>query len=113
MKIVKSTITIAELKEMAKNGIGPLVKAVVDIDKSFIAVDGLMHADLEQILLTDGSQQMNLWGINIYPELPITDRIEFDSMINIRPSQGNMSRSVDNVEVQEKIRTIVNEIISE
>jgi hypothetical protein len=112
MKIVSDTITLTELKELEKNGLGSLVKAVVDIERNLMAVDGQMHADEEQILLNDGSQQKNLWGINIYPDLPITDRIEFDSMINIRPSYGNSSRSVENTEIQDKIRTIVNRIIT-
>ena len=33
--------------------------------------------------------------------------VEFDSMINIRPSQGNRSRGVENVEIREKIINFV------
>jgi len=113
IRIITSTISLKELKELAKNGLGSLVKAVVDIERNLMAIDGVMHADEEQMLLNDGSQQKDLWGINIYPDLPTADRIEFDSMINIRPSQGNPSRLVENTEIQNKVRIIVNKIITE
>jgi hypothetical protein len=54
-----------------------------------------MHADEEAALLAEGSTQADLWGINLYPELPEEDWLEFDSMINLRPSWGNRSRGVD------------------
>lgn len=53
--------------------------------------------------MESGSLQENLWGINIYPDLEGPDRIEFDSIINIRPSQGNRSRRVDAPSVREMI----------
>lgn len=40
-------------------------------------------------------------------------RIEFDSMINIRPSQGNRTRSVESKDIQKKIITIVDKLVSE
>ena len=97
---------------MAQGGFGNLVKAVVDVDREIMAVDGELHADEEALLLENGSQQRNLWGINIYPELEGTDRIEFDSLINIRPSQGNRSRGVDNLAIREKIIQVVQNLIS-
>ncbi len=107
MKIVIDKITLAELLNMAKNMYGNLVKVVVDVEKEIMAVDAELHADEEKILLEQGSKQANLWGINFYPEMPGEDFIEFDSMINLRPSQGNRSRGVDSLEIQEKIRKIV------
>jgi hypothetical protein len=77
-----------------------------------MAVDGELHADEEALLLENGSRQENLWGINIYPELEGADRIEFDSMINIRPSQGNRSRGIDNMEIREKVIQVVHKLIS-
>jgi len=65
----------------------------------------------EAVLLENGSEQKNIWGINLYPEIEGDDFIEFDSMINMRPSQGNMSRGVDSEEIQTKIKRIVNERI--
>jgi hypothetical protein len=113
MKLVKGKITIKELQEMANHMFGDLVKAVVDIEKEIFVVDAELHSDQEAFLLEQGSNQENLWGINIYPELDKEERIEFDSMINLRPSQGNMSRSIDDISIQKKILEIVNSKIVE
>jgi len=88
---------------MAEGRFGNLVKAVVDVERKIMAVDGELHADEEALLLENGSLQENLWGINIYPDLKGSERIEFDSVINIRPSQGNRSRGVDDPVVRERI----------
>lgn len=111
MKIVKEKISITELNEMAEKMFGDLMKAVVDIDKEIMAIDGELHADEEALLLGNGSKQENLWGINIYPKINRDDFIEFDSMINIRPSQGNRSRGIDDPKIREKIIAIVNKLI--
>ncbi len=85
-----------------------MVKAVVDVKREIIGIDAEMHADIEQFLLADGSEQDDLWGINLYPDgFDESGMIEFDSMINVRPRQGNRSRSVENLEMQQKIREIV------
>jgi hypothetical protein len=111
MKIVNKPITISELKKIAKAGFGSLVKAVVDTEKGIMAVDGELHADEEALLIENGSRQQALWGINIYPDLPINERIEFDSMINLRPASGNLSRGVDDPKIRGKIIKITDKLI--
>lgn len=102
-------ITVAELSEMAQKMYGTLVKGVVDIEQGLLIVDAEMHADEEQALLEYGSQQVDLWGINLYPEKFGTDDfIEFDSMINIRPRQQNMSRGVEDENIRKRIIELVN-----
>ena len=108
MKIVENKITLKELKEMASKMFGNLVKGVVDVEKGILVIDSELHSDEEAYLLQLGSKQENLWGINIYPDLDKEERIEFDSMINLRPSQNNNSRGVDNKEIRKKILDIVN-----
>ncbi len=108
MIIVSESISLAELKKMAEERFGHFVKAVIDIEKEIMAVDAELHADEEALLLEKGSRQEDLWGINIYPEMPENERIEFDSMINLRPSQGNRTRGVDVPEIRQKIIKIVN-----
>lgn len=89
-----------------------LVKAVVDIDQEIMVVDAAMHSDEENFLLENGSQQENLWGINIYPhEVGAPQFIVFDSMINIRPRQNNRSRGVESPELQAKIQKIVLKLV--
>ncbi len=107
MKIVTETITIDEIKEMAANMFGDMVKAVVDVERGIIAVDAELHSDLEALLLDDGSKQKSLWGINIYPEQGQDEFVEFDSMINLRPSQGNKSRGVEDKALRSKIVGVV------
>ena len=108
MKVLDKTVSIDELKKMAADTFGDLVKAVVDIDRELVALDAELHSDLEALLLENGSKQKDLWGINFYPDIKGGDFIEFDSMINMRPSQGNMSRGVDNEEIQKRIIGAVN-----
>ncbi len=103
MKIITEVLTLVELKKMAADTFGNVVKAVVDVDRGLIAVDAELHSDLEALLLGNGSKQKNLWGINFYPEIQGNDFIEFDSMINMRPSQGNRSRGVDDESLRKKI----------
>src|ERR671931_1490186 len=104
MKKVEDKITAAELSEMAGKMYGNLVKGVVDIKKNILVVDAEMHADEEQFLLESDSRQQDLWGINLYPEkFGTEDFIEFDSMINIRPRQQNMSRSIADENIKKQI----------
>ncbi|MFA6304431.1 MAG: DUF5674 family protein [Patescibacteria group bacterium] len=111
MKIINEKIELTELKEMSSKMFGGLVKAVVDIEQGVMAVDAEMHADEEGLLLQAGSKQQNLWGINLYPDKTGDDFIEFDSMINLRPSQGNRSRGVDDLAVQQVVKEIVNKLV--
>ena len=113
MKIITDDEKISrrDLTHMTKKMFGNFVKAVVDIKKEMIVIDAEMHADEEALLLQRGSKKEDIWGINLYPEMEGDDFIEFDSMINLRPSQGNRSRSVDNPEVRKKIVQIVNKLV--
>ncbi|NLE91952.1 MAG: hypothetical protein GX598_05360 [Elusimicrobia bacterium] len=111
MRIISQTLVIGELKRMAEEGFGNMVKAVVDTERRLIAVDADLHSDLEAALLNDGSKQKYLWGINLYPGLQEDSFIEFDSMINLRPSQGNKSRGVDDEDLRREIAVIVAERI--
>lgn len=107
MRIIETSITGEELKQLAENLFGDMVKGVVDIERGMVAVDAELHADLEAVLLENGSKQNNLWGINLYPGLSGDDFIEFDALINIRPSQGNTSRCVEDRVIQAKIRALI------
>jgi len=106
MKIINGVLSIAELNKMLAR-FGDLVKVVVDVDRELIAIDAELHSDLEALLLENGSKQASLWGINLYPEMSGKEFIEFDSMINMRPSAGNRSRGVESKETREKITAVV------
>jgi hypothetical protein len=114
MEILIEKIAVGRVREMAEKTFGNLVKAVVDVQRRVIAVDAELHADEEALLLQNGSRQQDLWGINIYPEMERNspEFVEFDSMINLRPSQGNRSRGVDDKEMREKILSVVDQWIT-
>ena len=97
MKIVDrdNPISRTDLSSMAAAMFGDLVKAVVDVKREVMAVDAELHADEEALLLARGSEQEDLWGINLYPALYGREFVEFDSMINLRPSRGNRTRGVE------------------
>ena len=98
---------------MAGLQFGDMVKAVVDVEAGIMAIGGELHSDEEAVLLDNGSRQANLWGINLYPEKPSDEWIEFDSMINVRPSVGNRSRFVESGEIREALTQIVQRLVED
>ncbi|KKT93147.1 MAG: hypothetical protein UW94_C0009G0071 [Parcubacteria group bacterium GW2011_GWA2_45_14] len=113
IRLVDQPISRNKLKQIAKQGFGDMVKAVVDIEKELMVLGGDLHADEEAWLLDQGSKQENLWGINIYHELDGPDMIEYDSMINIRPKQNNLSRNVEDKKIREIIAAVVTKLIAD
>lgn len=100
-----------ELRQMSEGRFGDMVKAVVDLGRGIMLLDAEMHADEEAELLAAGSVQQDLWGINLYPSLPESEWLEFDSMINLRPSFGNASRGVDDPNTQQQIVDLVQRLV--
>lgn len=111
MLILNQPISRDELKSIAANTFGDMVKAVADVRRGLIAIDADLHADLERYLLENGSMQQDLWGFNLWVDEQGEDFIEFDSLINIRAWQGNPSRDVLDPEVRSAIAVIVNKFI--
>jgi hypothetical protein len=112
VRIVRSALARAELATLAEAQFGDMVKAVVDVARGVMAIGGELHADEEATLLDDGSRQSDLWGINLYPGGHDDGWIEFDSMINVRPAQGNRSRDVEDEHLREKIRGVVAALVT-
>jgi hypothetical protein len=106
-RIIREAIPLADVRELADRGFGDMVKASVDIGRCVLAIGGELHSDEEALLIEDGAAQADVWGINIYPSEPGDAWIEFDSMINVRPGQGNRSRGVDDPAIQSRIRQVV------
>lgn len=111
IRLLEKPITLADLATLAKDQFGEMIKAVVDIEQELLVVGGELHSDEEALLLENGSAQEHLWGINIYPGKLGRDLVEFDSMINIRPSQNNLSRGVENPEIQARILRVVEKMV--
>lgn len=114
MHILKEVIGRDALNDLIGDYFDDMIKGVVDVERELLAVNAELHADLEAMLLEDGSKKEDLWGINLYPEMDdIDDFLEFDSLINIRPRQGNRSRGVEDEKTREKIRNVVEKWVRE
>lgn len=114
VRIIKAPIRKSEVLEIAKEEFGDVVKAVVDVEQEIMAVGGELHSD-EEILLVEqeNSKREHTWGINIYPKKSNQDFIDFDSMINLKPAFGNRSRDVEDLQIREKIKIIIQKLIVE
>jgi hypothetical protein len=105
------TITLDEIRALAQTRFGDMVKGVVDLERGILLLDADLQADEEASLLAEGSTQANLWGINLYPDLAGEDWLEFDSMINLRPSSGNRSRGVDDPATRAAIAAFIGRVV--
>ena len=111
-RIVKDKITREELKALAHEQYGDIIKAVVDLRQQILGVGGELHIDIQSILIEkENSQVNNTWGINLYLEKIGDDFIEFDSMINLKPILGNKTRGVENLEIQNEIREVIAKLV--
>jgi len=111
IEVIRRPISRARLSSLAEAQFGDMVKAVVDVERGVMAIGGELHADEEAALMEDGSVQEHLWGINLYPAERGEAWIEFDSMINVRPSQANRSRNVEDSTLRDRIRRIVGALV--
>ena len=100
-----------DVRVLARGRFGDMVKGVVDLRRGVLLLDADMHADQEAELLAEGSAQVDLWGINLYPDAAERDWLEFDSMINLRPSLGNRSRGVDDPATRAAIADLVGRLV--
>ncbi len=55
MQILQTAITRAELATLAENTFGDMIKSVADVKRGLLALDAELHADLERLLLENGS----------------------------------------------------------
>lgn len=112
-RIVKDTISREELRTLAHEQYGDLIKVVVDVAQGIMGVGGELHVDIQSLLIEkEGSRGDTTWGINLYLDKAGDDFIEFDSMINLKPLLGNKTRNIDNEEIQTRIREIVNTLVT-
>ena len=109
--LITDRIASSQLAELVTRFFTDMVKYVVDVDRGIAAVGGELHADAEQLLLDAGSRQEDLWGANYYPDRDPVDCIEFTSLINIRPSQGNRSMEIENDDIRDRVRELTHQLI--
>jgi len=111
LKIISEPVPKEEILKEHNHFFKDMIKAVVDLKREVIALDGELHADLEALLIEKGSKQEDLWGINLYLEKPLKEKIEYTALINIRPSQDNPGMEVEKIQTKNDIEKIVSKII--
>jgi len=104
-------ITVEGLRTLTERFFIDMVKYVVDIERGIMAVGGELHSDAEAVLLENGSRQADLWGANYYPGLGASDCIEYTSLINIRPSQGNRSMVIEDGEIRDRVEIVTHRLL--
>ncbi|MBM3261181.1 hypothetical protein FJY93_02065 [Candidatus Kaiserbacteria bacterium] len=107
IRLIHAPISHTEIEEAAQNWHGSLVKGVVDVERGIVALGGEWHMDANILLIADGSQQEHVWGFNIYPDSRGTAALEFVSLINIRPGQGNRGMEIEDETLRSSIANIV------
>lgn len=111
--LVERRIDPAVLRRLVELHFEDMVKYVVDVERGIAAVGGELHADEEAALLELGSRQQDLWGANYYPGRGRPDCIEFTSLINIRPAQGNRSMTIEDPSLRDRVRELTSLLIGE
>jgi hypothetical protein len=105
--LLNEKATPAQIQEMLER-YESMIKIVVDIRRRVLSGGGEMHADCESTLLDDGSEQDDLWGANWYPN---EQRIEYESLINIRPRLGNRNILIQDENLRRQVESVTNEIL--
>lgn len=108
IRVITTPITCAEAKEIAQEFYKEMIKGVVDIEREIIALGGEWHMDANTLLMKQGSLQKDVWGFNFYPA---TRKIEYNSLINIRPAQGNMHSDIQDENLCREIKKIIDILI--
>jgi hypothetical protein len=109
--VTSEPVPSAELARLVELYFGDMVKFVVDIERGVIGVGGELQADAEALLLEAGSRQVDIWGGNYYPDRGEEHCLEYTSLINIRPSQGNSSMEIESEDLRARVRSMVLELI--
>jgi hypothetical protein len=103
--ILRDSVTPAQLAQMLE-ALGTYVKLAVDVERDLAAGGGELHADCEQALIEDGSRQEDIWGADWDP----AGEVRFESLINIRPRQGNRGLAIQSPELRQRVERIVRRI---
>ena len=107
IKVINKKITESELQEIAKDFYIDMIKGVVDIEQGILAMGGEYHLDANMVLIENGSKQQNVWGFNWYFDRTGDERIEYISLINIRPAQGNRTMEVKDASLRDTMKLII------
>ena len=111
IKVIDKKIDKHILKEICEAHFKTMVKFVVDIKLKKMGVGGELHSDAEELLINEGSNQKDIWGANLYPYKLADERLEYTSLIKIRPGQGNLSMEIENESLRKKIQIMTEQLL--
>lgn len=109
--IIDQRISAEELSRLVALHFEDMVKYVVDLQRGLAAIGGEMHGDAEAALIESGSRHVDLWGANYYPGRGPDHCIEYTSLINIRPSDGNRSMDIQDAAIREAVKDLTHRLI--
>jgi hypothetical protein len=106
--IIRESVTPDQINLMIEQFGSNFIKLAVDVNREILAGGGELHSDCEQALLEDGSQQVDVWGADWYPE---SRNVTFESIINLRPRQQNFSMDIQDLALRSRIEQLVRELL--
>lgn len=109
IQVIVERATPEQMKQMLE-ALGVYIKLAVDVERKILAGGGELHADCEQVLLAEGSQQADIWGVDWYP---LSQTVGYESIINIRPTANNRSMEIQNSALREKISQIAYSLLGD
>lgn len=109
--IIREKISQEELVRIVRENFGDMAKVDVDIERGILTIGGEWHSEGDALLVGDGSLHENIWGMNFYPWREPKDRIEYISLINIKPQFGNCSMEVEDKQVREQMKAVVETLL--
>lgn len=101
--LLTSRVTTEQIG-LAAQDLDGYVKFVVDLKQKIMTIGSARQVQGKELLLNNGSSQQDLWSGGIDLE---SHQIDYDSMNNIRPTQGNTSREVLSQEIRDQMKKIV------
>lgn len=110
LKILDSKIDVESLREFSENWYLDFLKGCVDLENKKVAVGGDYHMETCELLASVGGKHPDIWGFNIRFLEDNKQKIEFDSLVNIKPKVNN-SRVVESEEIKKEIDKLVREFL--
>lgn len=110
-QIIREKISKDELKKTVKENFGDMAKVDVDVKRGILTIGGEWHSEGDDLLVKDGSSRENVWGANFYPFVKSENRIEYVSLINIKPTVEHNDMEIKNNDIKNKMRVVIEKLL--
>jgi hypothetical protein len=107
MHVIREKSSPQQIEQMLDT-LETYIKVAVDVRRKILAGGGILHADCEAELLADGSYQEDIWGADWYPK---SQKVQFEALINIRPSENNPRMEIQNPNIRLQVEFIVKDLL--